>query len=65
MSDPVVIKPLPFLNRIDAAPLEGHDFTPEFKVWLSVLVDGMNTTIQEVHDYLENVNERLLALENP
>ena len=39
-----------FLERIDSVPLFGSDFTMEFSQWLSVLVDSLNQTLEDIQD---------------
>lgn len=37
-----------FLDRIDAAPIINGDFDPQFLQWLWVLVDSLNSTIEDI-----------------
>ena len=46
-----------FLQRIDAVPLIGNGLNPELNRWLATLVDTLNTTIQEVQDALNALNQ--------
>lgn len=39
-----------FLQNIDAAPLSDLAFTPEFKQWITVLIDSLNETLLSIQD---------------
>lgn len=39
-----------FLDRIDAVPLQDDNFSFEFNSWVSVLVDSLNDTLQNIQD---------------
>ncbi len=37
-----------FIERIDSVPLAADDFSYEYRAWVSVLVDSLNTTFEEI-----------------
>ena len=39
-----------FLQRIDSAPLNDSDLSPEFRQWIAVLIDTLNEIIPTVQD---------------
>lgn len=41
-----------FLDRIDAVPLAADNFSFEFRAWLAVLVDSLNSIVQTLEDNL-------------
>lgn len=45
-----------FLGRIDAAPLSGSEFKPNFLQWIAVLVDTLNQTLESIQTGL-NAND--------
>ena len=49
------------LTRIDNVPVEGEDFTPEFKQWVTNLVNILNEDMQLIDDMLVVIDARLTA----
>lgn len=43
---------VPYLDRIDAVPLAADAFSNEYKAWVTVLVDSLNSAIQTIEDSL-------------
>lgn len=41
-----------FLDRIDAVPLAADPFSDEYKAWVTVLVDSLNSVIEAVEQSL-------------
>lgn len=41
-----------FLDRIDAVPLQGEDFTFEYNSWVAVLVDTLNENLSDIQTAL-------------
>jgi hypothetical protein len=39
-----------FLDRVNAVPLGGLDFTPEFVQWLTILADSLNEVLGDIED---------------
>lgn len=44
-----------FLNRIDAVPLAADPFSDEYKAWVTVLVDSLNSVISRVEESLNTL----------
>ncbi len=40
------------LERTDSVVLEGNSFTREFFSWITTLVDSLNTTIEQIENYV-------------
>lgn len=49
------------LTRIDAVPIRYEDFTPEFNLWLTNLVDIINENYQLLDTILASFDARLTA----
>lgn len=45
-----------FLQRIDSAPITGNDFTVDFDSWVTVLVDTLNSLLQDIEDAFNNLS---------
>lgn len=49
------------LTRLDSCPIEGEDFTPEFKVWITNQVDIINSDLALLDTLLASIDARLIA----
>jgi hypothetical protein len=38
------------LDRLDSVPLQADNFSFEFKAWVAILVDSLNTTIETIEN---------------
>lgn len=43
------------LDRIDAVPLAADNFSVEYRAWVAVLVDSLNSVINTVENALNNL----------
>lgn len=45
-----------FLDRIDAVPLAADDFSFEFRAWLAVLVDSLNSALSQIQNNFNSLS---------
>lgn len=49
------------LTRLDNPPVEGNDFTDEFRVWITNQIDIINEDLALLDTLLASVDARLIA----
>jgi hypothetical protein len=49
------------LTKMDSCPIQGEDFTPEFKVWITNQVDIINFDLELLDTLLASIDARLIA----
>lgn len=49
-----------FLDKVDAVILDAQEFSSEFNSWLTVLIDSLNETIQEVQNQFNGISDGLV-----
>ncbi len=49
------------LDRVDSVILDAELFSSEFNSWLSVLVDSLNETIQEIQNQFNGISDGLVV----
>ncbi|MBP6919295.1 MAG: hypothetical protein KBB94_10325 [Legionellaceae bacterium] len=50
-----------FLDRIDSAPVFGKELPDDFVFWITVFIDSINQTIEEIESILNGNNDGIIA----
>lgn len=49
------------LTSLDNVPIEGEQFSPEFKSWITKQIDSLNYNIELLNQTILSINARLIA----